>query len=100
MKAILRALIRAENFVREKPRESIKTVADAIGLAPDQLDELWRTEDFRVSLDQPLLLSLEAESRWAIQNGLTAAKQIPNYLELIDFDGLTSVKPEAVNILK
>lgn len=100
VKGLLRALIRAENFAREKPRESIELVADAIGIPPDQLGEVWRPEDFRVSLDQSLLLSLEDESRWAIINGLTIAKQIPNYLEFIDIDSLNSIKPEAVNIFK
>ena len=100
IKGILRALIRAEDFVREKPQESIKTVADAIGIIPEQLSDLWRSENFMVSLNQSLVLALEDESEWAIKNKLTNARKIPNYLDYIYFDSLISVKPEAVRILR
>jgi len=100
VKGIFRALIRAENFVRENPQESVKLVADAIGMEAADLGKLWRSEGYRVSLDQQLLLSLEDESRWAIKNRLTKATKIPNYLDYIYFDGLKSVKPEAVRILR
>jgi NitT/TauT family transport system substrate-binding protein len=42
----------------------------------------------------------EDESRWAIKGGLTEAKEIPNYLDFIYVDGLKSVKPEALMILR
>jgi NitT/TauT family transport system substrate-binding protein len=100
VKGILKALIRAENFVRERPQESIKIVADAVGIEMELLRRSWKYENFRVSLDQQLLLSLEDESRWAIKSGLTKATKIPNYLDYIYFDGLQSVKPEAVRILR
>jgi NitT/TauT family transport system substrate-binding protein len=100
VKGILRALIRAENFAREKPREAVNLIAAAIDMDPAELAESWKPEGFRVSLDQQLLLSLEDESRWAIKNRLTKAAKIPNYLDYIYFDGLKSVKPEAVRILR
>ena len=52
-----------------------------------------------MSLDQSLILALEDESRWAIKRGLVREMNIPNYLDFIYLDGLTSVKPEAVRIL-
>lgn len=100
VQGILRALIRAETFVREHPQESIQLTADAIGMDRRQLDELWHGEDFGVSLDQSLLLSLEYESKWAIESGLTKASNVPNYLDVISFDGLIAVQPEKVGILR
>jgi NitT/TauT family transport system substrate-binding protein len=100
VKGIIRALIRAENFFRANPNASMKIVADAAGMKQEQLRELLKPEDFRVSLGQSLLLSLEDESRWAIKNRLTKATTIPNYLDYIYFDGLKSVKPEAVMIIR
>ena len=99
VKGILRALIRAEDFVRERPQESLKIVSDVIGMDPEHLGELWSAEDFKVTLGQSLVLALEDESEWAIKYGLTSAKKVPNYLDYIYFDGLKSVKPEAVRIL-
>lgn len=97
---MLRALVRAETYVAEYPAESQKIVADFSGIDISIVRDIWADTSFRVSLDQPLILSLEDESRWAINNRLTHAREIPNYLDYIYLDGLMSVKPEAVRILK
>ena len=64
------------------------------------LRELWAPETFIVTLDQSLVLALEDESRWAMKNGLVGGTKVPNYLNFIYFDGLESVKPKAVRILR
>ena len=53
---------------------------------------------FRLSLDQPILVSLEDEARWAIRNKLTDVTKVPNYLDYIYTDALKAVKPGAVTI--
>ena len=100
VKGVLRALIRAENFVRENPREAIKMVAGAIGIEPDQLGELWQSDVFKVSLDQSLLINLENEARWAINNRLTTAAAVPNFLNSLNMDGLSAVKPSVVTVIR
>jgi hypothetical protein len=35
-----------------------------------------------------------------LKKGLTACKDMPNYLDFIYVDGLLAVKPEAVSILR
>jgi NitT/TauT family transport system substrate-binding protein len=97
---MLRALVRAEEFVRANPAEAQKIVADFSGIDINIVRDIWAYTSFTVSLDQALILALEDESRWAIKGGLTAAKAIPNYLDFIYFDGLKSVRPEAVRILR
>ncbi|MBI5101385.1 MAG: NrtA/SsuA/CpmA family ABC transporter substrate-binding protein [Nitrospirae bacterium] len=97
---LLRALVKAEEFARQSPSEAQKNVAEARQIDKVLLGEIWDANDFSVKLDQSLLLSLEDESRWAIKNKLTTATKVPNYLDYIYRDGLASVKPEAVRILK
>jgi sulfonate transport system substrate-binding protein len=97
---LLRALVRAEDFVRQNPVEAQRIVADFSGVDVKIVRDIWTATRFNVSLDQGLLLALEEESRWAIQNRLTTAREVPNFLEFIYIDGLRSVKPEAVSILK
>lgn len=97
---VLRALVKAEEFVRENPAEAQKIVADFSKIETGIVRDIWADTSFSVSLDQPLILALEDESRWAINNGLTSAREIPNYLDYIYFDGLKSVKPDAVRILR
>ena len=100
VRKMLRALVKAEKFVSENPAEAQKIVADFSRVDLTVVRDVWAGVRCAVTLDQPLLLALEDESRWAIDNGLTKARKVPNYLDFIYLDGLKSVRPEAVGILK
>ena len=100
VRKLLHALVRAEVFVRDNPEEARKMVAGFCGIEPDIVRDIWRDAKLDVTLDQSLVLALEDESLWAIKNGLTKAARVTNYLDYIYFDGLKSVKPEAVRILR
>jgi NitT/TauT family transport system substrate-binding protein len=100
VRKMLRALVRAEEFVRENPAEAQKIVADFSGIEKEIVRAIWADASFTVTLDQSLILALEDESRWAIKGGLTGARDVPNYLDYIYFDGLKSVRPDAVRILR
>ena len=100
VKKMLRALVKAERFVRGNPAEAQKIVADFCGVELSVVRDIWADTRFAVTLDQPLLLAMEDESRWAIDKGLTKARMVPNYLEYIYVDGLKSIKPEGVRILR
>jgi NitT/TauT family transport system substrate-binding protein len=97
---LLRALIKAEEFVKRNPSEAQNIIAEYSRLDMATVRKLWADTSHRVALDQSLVLSLEDESLWAIKNRLTKGKKVPNYLDYIYFDGLKSVKPEAVRILR
>lgn len=100
VRKMLGALVRAEKMVRENPAEAQKLVAQFTGIAPAIVAETWAICNFDLTLNQSLILVLEDESEWAIENGLARARKVPNYLDYIYFDGLKSVKPEAVRILQ
>jgi sulfonate transport system substrate-binding protein len=100
VKKVLRALIRAEEFVRQNKTEAQKMVADFSGVDLSLVRETWDVYNFAVTLNQSLLLALEDESKWAIRNRLTDSVKIPNYLDYVYLDGLASLKPKAVNILR
>ena len=100
VKKLLRALIKAEEFAGQQPAKARQIVADTRQMDRASLDEAWADNTFRVSLDQSLLLALEDESRWAIKAGLAHGGKIPNYLDFVYLDGLASVKPAAVRILR
>ena len=100
VKKVLRALIRGEEFVKQNKTEAQKMVADFSGVDVSSVRQSWDVYNFNVSLDQSLLLALEDESKWAIRNRLTDSVKIPNYLDHVYLDGLASVKPKAVKILR
>jgi sulfonate transport system substrate-binding protein len=100
VKKVLRALVKAEEFARGNPAEAQKIMADFSGIEITIIREIWADDSIAVTLDQSLILALEDESRWAIKGGLTKARNVPNYLDFIYFDGLKSIKPDAVRILR
>ena len=99
-KKFLRALVKAAEFVHNKPEKAQAIVAEFCGIDIRFIREAWTWQRFDISLDQSLLLSLEDEARWAIRNKLTRAKAVPNFLDHIYLDGRSAVSPNAVRILK
>ncbi len=100
IRKVLRALVRAEEFVMGNPAEAQNIVAKFSGIDPGIVSEAWAVSSFDLTLNQSLILVLEDESQWAIKGGMTRARNIPNYLDFIYIDGLNSVKPSAVRILR
>ena len=100
VKKVLRALLKAETFVRQHPEESRTIVADFVKTDKSVLDETWNGFTCRVTLDQALIVGLESQTRWAINNNLVLEKHAPNYLDFMYIDGLLSVKSDAVRLIK
>lgn len=100
VRKVLAALNKAGEFIRENPEESRRLLAEFLKLDEAVLEDVWDSYDFRVALDQSLIVSLEDQTRWAQQNGLTGGTEMPNYLDYIYFEGLLSVKPESLRIIR
>ena len=96
----LKALARAEAFVKQNPGEAKRIIAEFTRMDKSAIEELWNLYDFRVVLTQSLLVSLEDQTRWAVKNRLTQCRYMPNYLDFIYIEGLHAVKPEAVRIIR
>lgn len=94
----LRAIEKGEEFIQMNKKEAMDIVGQRLKLDREILDATWDELQFRLSLDQLILVSLEDEARWAIRNKLTDATKVPNYLEYIYTDALKAVKPGAVTI--
>jgi len=96
--SVLRALVRAEEFVSSHADESQDILAAAIKVDKDLIKEVWDAFSYQVRLDQNLPITLEDETRWAMKNKLTDQAVMPNYLSYIYVDGLKAVKPGAVRM--
>ena len=96
----LRALVKAAEFIDKDPNVSRDLIADSTKVDRTLLKRLWPLYDFRVTLDQSLLLVLTDQARWTIKNKLGDKRQVPNFLDYIYLDGLQGVKPEAVSIIR
>jgi len=94
----LRALIKAEDFVAKNPDEAQGIMSVATEIDKDLIRDVWKDFNYHVVLDQTLLLTLEDETRWAVNNKLTDQTDMPDYLSYIHLDSLKAVKPEAIRM--
>ena len=98
IRRFLRAMIKAEAFARDYPRQAQEIMAQSSKVDVSLVRRVWENFNLRVGLEQNLLITLEDETRWAIANKLTDAKEMPNYLSVVYFDGLRAVRPESIHI--
>ncbi|MEW6442400.1 MAG: NrtA/SsuA/CpmA family ABC transporter substrate-binding protein [bacterium] len=99
LERFLRAIEMSQRFILENGRDAREVVRRRLQVDGATLDATWDDFHFTLFLDQSILLSLEDEARWAIDNRLTDATRVPNYLDYIYADALKAVKPEAVTIV-
>jgi ABC-type nitrate/sulfonate/bicarbonate transport system substrate-binding protein len=93
----LKSLSTAEEYIISNPASAQVIVEKYINQTITQ--KSWSDYRFSLTLDQSLIVAMQNEARWLINNNLTNATQIPDFLNNIYLDGLKSVKPEAVNII-
>jgi len=96
----VRGLLQAETFCREHPEEARRRVASALAMPGADIEAIWEPFDFRVRLDQGLLVLLDDQARWAIRAGLAPRQSIPNFLDALAFPPLQNAKPDAVRLIR
>ena len=96
----LRSLLQAEEFAVNHPAEAKAIVKSQMNLTDAYVETVWTQNQFSLSLDQSLILAMEDESRWLINNNLTNAPSVPNLQKYIYGDGLETVEPNSVNVIK
>jgi NitT/TauT family transport system substrate-binding protein len=94
----LKAIEKGEEFLLKNKEEAMDIVGQRLKTDRKVLNATWGDFQFKLFLDQPILVSLEDEARWAIRSKLTDATRVPNYLDYIYTDALKAVKPDAVTI--
>ncbi|MBW2595687.1 MAG: NrtA/SsuA/CpmA family ABC transporter substrate-binding protein [Deltaproteobacteria bacterium] len=100
LKRFLRAIDRADTFIKGNREEAQGIITKAFNLDKETVNAVWDDFTFELSLDQALLVSWDEIARWAIQNRVVDGKTFPNYLNLIDTNAMDAVKPEAITIIR
>ena len=95
----LNSLLQAEDYTINHPAEAKAIVKNQLNLTDAYTDKAWTQNQFSLSLDQSLLLTMQDEAQWLISNHLTNATTVPNFINNVYQDGLKSIKPSAVNII-
>jgi ABC-type nitrate/sulfonate/bicarbonate transport system substrate-binding protein len=93
----LKSISQAEDYYQTHQKSAQAIVDKQINRTVSQ--ESWLENSFSLSLDQSLIVAMQDETLWRINNNLTNENSFPNFSDYIFVSGLKSVKPEAVNII-
>jgi len=100
IKRLLKALVQAEEFVKNNDLEAKEIIAERVNLDLPYIESVWSDFHFVVDLTQSMIIAMEDQARWKIANNLTDKTEVPNYLDYIYLDALEEVKPEAIGIIR
>jgi ABC-type nitrate/sulfonate/bicarbonate transport system substrate-binding protein len=98
--SFVKALLDAQRFIETNPKESIKIIADTLGVSYGSIERIWPEVNLSVTLEQSTILLIENISRWAIKNKIVDKQNISNSLEFIYFIGLENANSDAVTIIR
>lgn len=97
---LLRSILQADEYVTLHSEKTKAVVKRQLGYNDAYIAKVWGDNLFSLSLEQSLIVAMEDEARWMIQNNLVNEKQIPDFVNDIFTDGLKTIKPQAVNIIR
>jgi NitT/TauT family transport system substrate-binding protein len=95
---LLKSLDQAEVYTINHPDVAKAIVQKRMNYTDRYMATAWPDHQFSLSLDQSLLIAMNDEGRWMINNNLTNEKTLPYFRDYIYTKALEKVKPEAVNI--
>jgi ABC-type nitrate/sulfonate/bicarbonate transport system substrate-binding protein len=95
---LLRAFVDAEDYLKGHEAEVQDIVERTLHLDHQYLPNLWPRLKFHVRLDQDMLVLMEDQARWLLQNKRVDAGKAPNYFTFLYLAGLEKIKPEAVGV--
>ena len=97
IRGFLRALIKAENFIRTNKSEAISILAKEMNIDPDVLSAVWDEYIIRVRLDNGLPSLVKEEGKWIKETqGGFEKKAVPSYDGVINASFLKEVDPNRV----
>ncbi|VVB89371.1 NMT1/THI5 like protein [uncultured archaeon] len=95
---LLKSLDQAEEYIIEHPDSAKAIVKKRMNYTDAYMATIWPNYQLSLTLDQSLLIAMNDEGRWMIDNNLTSEKTLPYFRDYIYTKGMEKVKPEAVNI--
>lgn len=97
---ILRALIKASDYLYLNKDAAHQIVAKHYNLDIKQLDILTKDFDYNLSLNQNLLLSMENDLNWSVSFEGNTQANFPNFLNILYEKPLKNLLPNNVDIIR
>jgi NitT/TauT family transport system substrate-binding protein len=99
-KRLLTALVQTEQFVQLHPAKVKAFIQKRFEYSDEYVSYTFSRHKFRVALPQSLILAMEDQAQWRIDNRLVSTIEAPNFLTYIHTDMLAKVKPESVTVIR
>jgi NitT/TauT family transport system substrate-binding protein len=99
MARLMKGLIAAEESIAKDPAPIQRYLSKRFGMPEKYYFDIWGDNQFKVSIDRSLMLSLEEQSRWIRKSKGTADRKLPNHFNSFYLDSLKSARPESVSIV-
>jgi NitT/TauT family transport system substrate-binding protein len=96
----LKSLFQAEDYLMSHEANAKVILKNHLNYTDSYLAEVWPNQHFSLSLDKSLVLAMENEARWMISNNLTNQTRIPDFQNSVYVEGLDSIDPDSVNIIR
>ncbi|MDP2758575.1 MAG: NrtA/SsuA/CpmA family ABC transporter substrate-binding protein [Desulfurivibrionaceae bacterium] len=98
----LRALAKAEEFIRDRPEETLAIAQASHGRKVSSLEikQLLEGYQYRLTLDHAMLMGLEETARWMDVLAGNGRSPVPNFLAMISPEPLRTVQPDGVRLEK
>lgn len=100
IKLFLKALVQAEAYYASNEPDVRNLLKQRLAYDDALLASTLDEHQFQVSLDQSMILAMEDEARWMINNKVVTSKQTPHFIENLYLDGLLAVRPDSVSIIR
>lgn len=95
----LRALIEAEEFIRDHKDEAIDILSEELNTEKNVLKAVWDEYQLTVDLDEGLVRTFRDEGQWIMrtQKGF-GGKAVPSYEDVLDTDFLRQIDPKRIKV--
>lgn len=90
---LLRAVDRAQRTIQDDPAAAKAVLVKRLQQDAQFVDWVWPTLNFRLSLDQSLVTTLEGGARWAMREGHVKGNRPASYMSLMHAGPLRAAKP-------
>jgi NitT/TauT family transport system substrate-binding protein len=97
---LMKSLLQAEDYLIKNDEQARDIVQKRLGYDDRYIRTIWPEHQFSLRLDQSLILAMEDQARWMIENRVTTEQNVPDFLDYVHADGLEAVKPQAVSIIR
>ncbi len=99
-KRLLTALVQTEQYVQLNPTKVQAFIQKRFKYNDEYVSYTYSRHNFRVRLPQSLILTMEDQAQWRIDNRLANRIEVPNFLTYIHTDMLAKVNPESITVIR